>query len=101
MKCCNQEMKDWSFFSTSFVSKRGQSPEERVPHFYCPRCNGHYFRDKWYTAEDWFFYINEVTYEEHQRREADARLAEATDLLQSDHAHELINHSNPENDDGR
>jgi len=65
MKCCNQKMVDWSFHERNIL-------EGKVPHFYCHKCGSHFFRDKTYTAEEWFFYINGISFEEYQReREAD------------------------------
>lgn len=82
MNCCNQLMSNFSFHVLE--------QNEKVPHFYCTRCGAHFFRGNWYTKEQWFFYINEMTFAEYQQRQLEA------DLLFSPHAHELINHSNPE-----
>jgi hypothetical protein len=63
-------------------------------HFYCRQCGAHYYQDRWWTKDEWFYYVNEMTYEEWQRQERDAREAEL--LEDSAHAHEQINHSDPE-----
>lgn len=86
MQCCNTPMSDFSFFTQDHT-------EGKVPHFYCTRCGSRHFRGKVYTAEEWFFYINEETYTAYCKRQ----YREAMDL-DSPHAHELINHSNPEGD---
>jgi len=74
MECCNQKM---SIFG--------------LTHYYCQRCNRHYYKNKWYTAEEWFFYVNGITFQEYQRKLEEQQLMEA-----GNHSHELINHSNPE-----
>jgi hypothetical protein len=48
-------MKDWSYHEESILDKK-------IPHFYCTQCNSHYYKDRWYTKEEWFFYINETTH---------------------------------------
>ena len=54
MQHCNNDMSDFSFFAKSNI--------RRVPHFYCQKCGTRFFRGKWYTAEEWFFYVNGVIY---------------------------------------
>lgn len=82
MKCCNQEMPEFGC---------PPSAQQRLAHYYCSKCQSHFYKDKWYTAEEWFFYINGVTYQEYLHQQED-QLIET-----GDHNHELINHSNPEN----
>jgi len=81
MQCCHKEMSNWSFHPHHSIL------EKKVPHFYCTKCSSHYYIDKWYTAEEWFFYINGITYQQYQKQCA---------LEDSLHAHEQINYRNPE-----
>jgi hypothetical protein len=86
MECCGREMSNFSYYR--------KSEEPKVPHFYCLKCGSHHHDGINYTKEEWFFYINEKTYEEYIET---LRLnQEENDLMQSIHAHEIINHSNPE-----
>ena len=80
MECCNRKMSDFSYSKYNF---RG----EKTPHFYCLKCGRHYHDGQWYTTDEWFFYINGITYEEYQNQLM---------LEEFPHAHELINHSDPE-----
>ena len=48
---CKEYMRDWGY-------KRDSILEDSVPHFYCQKCGSHYHIDKWYTKEEWFFFIN-------------------------------------------
>jgi len=90
MNCtCGTSMRDWSYYLLS-----EPKPHERIPHFYCPVCQSHYHQTRFYTRDEWFFFINEETYRNYQQRMA----CEYLDSLESPHAHELINHSNPEGD---
>lgn len=82
MKCCNQPMSDFS--SGAFTD---------TPHFYCKKCNAHFYVDKWYTAEEWFFYINGVSFNEYHKQLREQEMMEDGQRL---HAHEIINHSDPE-----
>lgn len=82
-ECCNKKMSDWSFHRNSIL-------EEKTPHFYCTKCSSHFYIDKRYTADEWFFYINGITYQEYQ---------EQLLMEQGVHTHELVNHSNPEEND--
>jgi hypothetical protein len=41
---------------------------DKIIHFYCVKCGSHYHTDKWYTQDEWFFYINEMTYEQYQKK---------------------------------
>ena len=81
-QCCGVDMAD---FRVSIMNP---------VHYYCRKCGSHFYQDRWWTKDEWFFYVNECTFEEWQRRERDAR---ERDLLESPHAHEEINHSDPEN----
>ena len=54
--CCSVEMSNFSFYTNS-------NDDKRTPHFYCAECGKHYFRHKWYSAEEWFFYINGAVYD--------------------------------------
>jgi len=29
-------------------------------HIFCPKCKGHYYRDKWYTRKEWEKWVNEI-----------------------------------------
>ena len=29
-----------------------------VRHFYCPICKSHWYKGKYWTAEEWFLYVN-------------------------------------------
>jgi hypothetical protein len=44
-----------------------------------------------YSKEEWFLFINEEMYKNHQLRVAELEQAIAEEFL---HSHELINHSN-------
>lgn len=78
MKCCKTEMSDFSYYNNHRL----------IPHFYCIKCGKHIHKNITYTATEWFFLINEASYQEF----------EAQALMEnSPHAHEIINHSNPEN----
>lgn len=81
MKCCNQEMSSFG---------RPPSAQLRDPHYYCGECGSHYYIDRWYTADEWFFYVNGVSYQEYHRQ------LQEQEQLEIEHAHELINHSDPE-----
>lgn len=80
MQHCNVDMRDWSYHEQSLL-------EEKIPHFYCTKCGAHFWKDKWYDANEWFFFINGVAYEESTQLCFD---------FDSPHAHELINHSSLE-----
>jgi hypothetical protein len=68
--------------------RKKDSLDEKTIHFHCTQCNSHYYIDRWYTKDEWFFYINEMTYAQWvEQREAS---------YESLHAHELVNHSDPE-----
>lgn len=77
MKCLEDktEMQDQSF--------RKRPDEEHTPHFCCPKCGRRFHDGKWYTNDEWFFYTHEQIHQE-------------TLAMESEHAHEMINHSNPE-----
>jgi predicted RNA-binding Zn-ribbon protein involved in translation (DUF1610 family) len=62
MECCNQKMRDWSFHEQSIL-------ENKVSHHYCQKCGSHIYRDKTYTADEWFFYINGISFKEYRRQE--------------------------------
>jgi len=36
--------------------------EEKTKHFYCHKCGSHYFKNRFYTEAEWFFYVNEQTF---------------------------------------
>lgn len=78
MNCCNAPMSDFSYY------RPGE--QNRVLHFHCVKCGHRHHDGKDYTRDEWFFYINEETFQEYRERiDAD---------FNSIHAHELINHSN-------
>lgn len=81
MECCNKKAVDFSY-------KKFDILDGTTPHFYCLKCGSHHHNGKKYTADEWFFYINGITYEEYQNQLI---------MEESPHAHELINHSDPEN----
>lgn len=87
MQCCNQPMTDWSEFTLPIN-------EETFPYFYCPRCHSHFYKETMYSKEDWFIFINNEMYRNHQLRVA--KLEQEIAVEESLHSHELINHSNPE-----
>jgi hypothetical protein len=82
-QCCGQGMTDWSYYP------RNISIGKKVPHFYCPICGCHIHRKKRYTKDEWFFYINGIAFEDYQRQLMEEQ-------LEGCHAHEQINHSDPE-----
>ena len=75
-QCCGKDMHDFSYYRRNIL-------QDRVEHFFCSSCGNRIHDGKKYTLQEWFFYINETVYEEEQ-------------TMQSIHAHELVNHSNPE-----
>lgn len=48
--CKHEHKKDFSCWSWG--------DNERVPHFYCPDCKGHWFRGKFYNEREWYAWIN-------------------------------------------
>ena len=56
MECCGTPMCDWSYHPDRSIL------DARVAHFYCVKCNGHFHKGTRCTKEEWFFYINEITY---------------------------------------
>jgi hypothetical protein len=62
MECCNKPMSDFSYRPGWTIL------EERVPHFCCVTCGSRYLAGKYYTADEWFFYINGKTFQSLQRR---------------------------------
>lgn len=85
MECCGIPMSNFSYLRDALTVK--------VPHFHCTRCGHRHHDGKDYTSEEWFFFVNEETHQDYRKRIQDQ---EDTDLMQSVHAHEIINHSNPE-----
>lgn len=75
-QCCGKNMHDFCYYRHNIL-------QDKVEHFFCSSCCGRIHDGKRYTMEEWFFFINETLYEEEQ-------------TMQSMHAHELINHSDPE-----
>lgn len=68
---------------SNFSYYRGDITTPKVPHFYCTQCSAHYHEDRWYTQDEWFFYINEETYTDYMKRmalENEAAEAEWMDL---------------------
>jgi hypothetical protein len=63
MQCCNREMSNFSHYPGHTIL------ENKVSHFYCSVCDSHFYKDKHYTKEEWFFYINGETYAEYRKRE--------------------------------
>ena len=47
--CDHEDKKDFSFFDHMAIKQ---------PHFYCPDCRSHWFKNKEWTAEEWEDYIN-------------------------------------------
>ena len=79
MKCCGVQTNDFSY-------RRKTILEQTVPYFYCAKCGTHYFDGKTYTPENWFFYINGVTYDDYAQQNQDQDTIE-----RSIHAYEMIN----------
>jgi len=79
MNCCRKDMKNWSYYEQTIL-------EKKVPHYYCSICGSHYFKNTWFSADGWFFYINETKYKQQAIQAEEQRLLE-----ESPHAHELIN----------
>jgi len=79
MICCNKPM--------TVAKYQHPDLEEKSSYLHCSKCGSHYFDGQFYTADAWFFYINGVSYQQYQ----DQLLLE-----ECPHAHELINHSQPE-----
>jgi len=80
--CCDRPMYDFSYHRLFDLS------DTKVNHLFCCKCGKHLHEDKWYTKEEWFFYINGITHQQYQEQ---CKMEE-----ESAHLHETINHSNPE-----
>jgi hypothetical protein len=65
MQCCNEEMYDTDLRGLNYL---------------CSKCHKRFYRGKWYTPEEWFFFINEHQFEEQMEFD-----------FESPHAHEQIN----------
>lgn len=84
MKCCNQQMVDWGYHKKTMLG-------EKIRHFYCHKCGTHHYKGKTYTKDEWFFYINEMSFADYRKKQIEDELME-----NSTHAYEISNHSNPE-----
>ena len=54
--CDHEDKKDFSF--QTFYRKEGEFVYEKNPHFFCPDCRSHWFKDKEWTPKEWDDYIN-------------------------------------------
>lgn len=79
-QCCGKPMSNFSYY-------REDSVKPKIPHFCCSICGARIHEEKHYTADEWFFYINGITYQEYR---------DQITLEDGLHTHELINHSDPE-----
>lgn len=59
MECCATPMNNWSYHHKT-------GPTTKIPHFSCQKCGKHFHAGQWYTTQEWFFYVNEMTHEHKQ-----------------------------------